>query len=78
MVSAREVAVWCWSNFEEIPHFQEQRSPIKMVGAGAVAAWHWSDFEEIPQVHGQRISPSKMVGGAKLHLELNPIPARDT
>ena len=70
--------MWCWSNFEEIPHFQEQRSPIKMVGAGAVAAWHWSDFEEIPHVQGQRKIPSKMVGGVKSHLESNPIPTRNT
>ena len=29
-------------------------------------------------VHGQRRSPNKMVGGAKSHLESNPIPTRDT
>ena len=37
----------------------------------------WSDFEKISHVQGQRRSPSKMVRGAKLHLESNPIPARD-
>ena len=36
-----------------------------------------SHQKKIPHVQGQRRSPSKMVGGAKLHLELNPIPARD-
>ena len=40
---------------------------------GCVALkWLWRDTH----VQGQ-ISPSKMVGGAKLHLESNPIPARD-
>ena len=39
---------------------------------------HWSDCEEIPYVQEQRRSPSKMVGGAKLPLELNLIPTRDT
>ena len=37
----------------------------------------WRNFEEISHVQGQRRSHSKMVGGAKLHLESNPIPARD-
>ena len=32
--------------------------------------------KEISHVQGQRRSPSKMVGGAKSHLESNPIPAR--
>ena len=35
-----------------------------------------SDCEEIPHVQDQRRNPSKMVGGAKSHLESNPIPAR--
>ena len=47
------------------------------VGTGAAALWHWSNFEEIPHVQWQRRSLSKMVGGAKLYLESNPIPARD-
>ena len=34
------------------------------------------DCEDIPYVQGQR-SPSKMVGGAKSHLESNLITARD-
>ena len=46
--------------------------------AGVVATWHWSDFEEMPIDQGQRRSLSKMVGEAKLHLESNPIPTRDT
>ena len=33
--------------------------------------------KKITHVQGQRRSPRKMVGGAKLHLESNPIPARD-
>ena len=33
--------------------------------------------EKIPHVQGQRKSPNKMVGGAKLHLESNPILTRD-
>ena len=37
----------------------------------------WSNCEEISHVQGQRRSPSKMVGGAKSHLESNPLPARD-
>ena len=34
--------------------------------------------KKIPHVQGQRRSPSKTVGGAKSHLESNPISARDT
>ena len=34
--------------------------------------------KKIPYVQGQRRSPRKMEGGAKLHLESNPIPTRDT
>ena len=33
--------------------------------------------EIIPHIQGQRRSPSKMAGGATLHLETNPIPIRD-
>ena len=40
------------------------------------AVWHWSDCEEIPHIPGQR-KPRKMVGGAKSHLESNPMPASD-
>ena len=36
-----------------------------------------SHQKKISHVQGQRRSPSKMVGGAKSHLESNPIPARD-
>ena len=43
----------------------------------AVTVWHWRDFVEIPHIQGQRRSPSKTVGGAKSHLESNPIPAAD-
>ena len=67
----------CWSDCEEIPHIQGQRSPTKTVGAGVAAVQQWSNFVEIPHVQGQRGSPSKMVGGAKSHLESNPIPTRD-
>ena len=38
--------------------------------------WHWIECEVIPHIQGQR-NPSKIVGGAKSHLEANPIPARD-
>ena len=31
----------------------------------------------IPHVQGLRRGPSKMVGGARLHLESNPTPTRD-
>ena len=34
--------------------------------------------KKITHVQGQRRSPRKMVGGAKLHLESNLIPARDS
>ena len=68
----------CWSDFEEIPHIQAQRSPSKMVGAGAAASRCWSDFEEILHIQVQRRIPRKMVGGAKSHLESNAIPSRDT
>ena len=45
-----------------------------MVGAGVATEWCWSDFEEIPTSKGKGEAPSfsKMVGGAKLHLESNP------
>ena len=33
--------------------------------------------EKIPDVQGQTRSPNKMVGGEKLYLKSNPIPARD-
>ena len=33
--------------------------------------------KKIPHVEGQRRRSNKMVGGAKSHLESNPIPARD-
>ena len=55
---------------------------LKRVHKGIL--WHWSGgcaawggCEEIPHFQGQR-SPRKMVGGAKSHLESNPILARDT
>ena len=64
-------------HWNEIPHVQGQRSASKMVGAGRVAVQCWSDFKKIPHVQGQRRSPNKMVGGAKSHLESNPIPTRD-
>ena len=69
--------MWHWSDCEEIPQVQGQRSPSKTAGVEAVAVQRWSDFEEISHVQGQRRSPSKMVGGVKSHLESNPIPARD-
>ena len=50
---------------------------LQLLGTGAVTLQPWSNFEEIPHVQGQRRSPSKMVGGAKLHLESNSIPVRD-
>ena len=34
--------------------------------------------KKIPYIQGQRRKPSKMVGGVKLSLESNPIPARDS
>ena len=36
-----------------------------------------SHQKKILHIQGQRRSPSKMVGGSKLHLESNPIPSRD-
>ena len=44
---------------------------------------HWqenvgSHQEKIPHAQWQRRNSSKMVGGAKLHLESNPITTRDT
>ena len=57
---------------------RNQRSPSSMVGTGAAAVQHWSSCEEIHHIQGQRRSPSKTAGGANSHLELNPIPTRDT
>ena len=37
----------------------------------------WIPPKKIPHVQRQRKSPKKTVGGAKSHLESNPIPARD-
>ena len=37
----------------------------------------WIPPKKIPYIQGQRRSLSKMIGRAKLHLESNPIPARD-
>ena len=42
-----------------------------------VAVQCWSICEEIPHIQEQR-RPKRMVGGAKLHLELDPIPTTDT
>ena len=36
-----------------------------------------SHQKKIPHIQGQRRSPKKMVGGANLHLELNPLCTRD-
>ena len=66
-----------WSDYEEIPQIQGQRSPSKMVGTETAAARCWSKFKEIPHIQGQRRSSCKMVGGSKLHLESNPIHTRD-
>ena len=71
------VAAWCWSDCEEIPLAQGQRSPSKTVVAGVVAVQHWRDFEVPSHVQGQRRNPRKMIGGVKLHLESNPIAMRD-
>ena len=38
----------------------------------------WSDCEEISHIQGKRRSPRKMVRGARLRLETNPITFRDT
>ena len=57
--------------------FLQHHLLAQLHSAGVVAVPRWSNFEEIPHVQGQRRSPSKMVGGAKSHLELNPIAARD-
>ena len=66
-----------WSDCEEIPQVQGQRSPSKMVGTETAAARCWSKFKEIPHIQGQRRSPSKMVRRAKSRLESNPIAASD-
>ena len=55
----------------------QAEKPNKMVGAGVEAVLHLSDYEEIPHVQEHRRSCSKMVGGAKLSLESNNIPARN-
>ena len=36
-----------------------------------------SHQKKVPYIQGQRAIPNKMVGGAKSHLESNPIPTRD-
>ena len=35
MVGAGVVAVWCWSDFKEIPHVQGQRKSPNMMVEGA-------------------------------------------
>ena len=70
-------AAQCWSDCEEIPHIQGQRSPSKTAGTGAAAVQHWNDSEKIPNVQGQRRRPSRLVERVKSHLESNPIPTRD-
>ena len=40
IVNKAKVAAQHWSDCEEIPYVQGQRSPSKMVGTGMVAAWH--------------------------------------
>ena len=39
-----------------------------------IPVWHWGNCEETPHVQGKR--PSKTAGGAKSHLESNPMPTR--
>ena len=65
-------------NAREVVTIRKDPQVNKFCGSVAVAVQHWSNFEEIPHIQGQRRSPSKTVGGAKSHLESNPIPARDT
>lgn len=43
-----------WGGCEEIPHFQGQRSPSKMLGTEVAAVQYWSYLEKIPHVQGQR------------------------
>ena len=68
---------WMLSGNSHSPPRTPEQLPWIQVGTGVAAVWRWSNFEEIPHVQGQRRSPSKMVGGAKLHLESNSIPVRD-
>ena len=57
------------SSHEKIPHVQGQENLSKTVGTGA-------DVRRYPCTRAKE-SPSKMAGGANLHLGSNSIPARD-
>ena len=46
-------------------------------GLGVAAVLCFTGCEKIPHIQGQRRSPSKIVGGAKSHLDSNPLPATD-
>ena len=54
---------------------KDKHKEQRLHSTGAEVAWCWSGCEEIPHIQGQR-NHSKMVGGAKSHLESNPILAR--
>ena len=72
--------VLCRNSREQIPHIQGQRSPSKTGGTGAaVRREPTSKGKGEAPADGRRAKekPQQMVGGAKLHLESNPIPARD-
>ena len=50
------------------------RTPkLQLAAEQPLAGKCWIPPKKIPHVQGQRRSPNKMVGGAKLRLESNPI-----
>ena len=53
------------------------RTPKLQLAAEPLIGECWILPKKIPHIQGQRRSPRKMVGGAKSHLESNPLPARD-
>ena len=66
-----------WQSRRMCAHFSGENSKI------TTCCWkHLQEIvgyhqKKIPHVQGQRRNTSKMVGGAKSHLESNTIPARD-
>ena len=64
------VAAWFWSG-------KWPRGDTPHPRSGVVPVLRWTSCMDILHVQGQRMSSSKMVGGANSPLESNPIPTRD-
>ena len=65
------VAAWCWSDCEEIPLVQGQRSPSKTVVAGVVAVQHCRFWGAIPHPRAKE-KPQKDGRRAEIAFRIKP------